>query len=96
MGQRHTPGPWHAEWDGERWAIRAVASTVAEIYATEPYDKERDAPDARLIAKAPEMRAWIAGIARGSYAENRADIAGLTDDARALLATIDGTDGGQS
>jgi len=56
---KHTPGPWHAEWNGDAWQIHATQTQIAEVYYGCDADKERDAPDARLIAAAPDLLAFV-------------------------------------
>ncbi len=93
MSTQYTPGPWHMEAemisDFPR-SLRIYGSNglfVADCGVGSGATTRGEA-DARLIAKAPEMREFIARLARPWGAEG--DPLDIEDAARALLAEIDG------
>lgn len=85
----HTPGPWII---GTRYPTRVIAKTVRKVVAATTLPQDEDSPseediaNARLIAKAPEMRAFIE---RFVTATDNARVV-MNIDASALLAEIDG------
>ena len=89
-----TPGPWtitDTEVDGDDQYYRIEAKgygTVALVDAT-PVDDDSLRANARLIAAAPEMVAFIKNIAAYSYHDISRNSALLVD-ARALLARVEG------
>jgi hypothetical protein len=94
----HTSGPWHAElcntdWYASingAWLIRGPQDEYIARLTDE--DEPREA-NARLIAKAPEMCAFIRDIAVWLIAPDLGPIARteVQQQAHALLAEIDGS-----
>ena len=95
---KHTPGPWRVEVD-EKGDIGVFADNYGLIcYPAE----DNYQVNARLIAAAPEMRAFVEQAAKHPcqcdyfYADDNGYPTSdgcLMCDARALLARIDGQDG---
>ena len=79
---QHTPGPWALS----RSPMAATFVMSGETWLAEVSRIEEGEANARLIAAAPEMWAILRRIATGER-ENWFDI---PDDARALLARIEG------
>lgn len=81
---KHTPGPWtthdvHPDvWTRQVWTDECHGSVM--IATTGGVDKE---PNARLIAKAPEMLALLRRLVHPMASDE--DV----EDARALLATFE-------
>lgn len=99
-----TKGPWRIETDG--YHISAGSYGVAAVFGSAGPLQAESAANARLIAKAPELAAMVAAfIAEATYEDNGdcdrfGDDRGvacstcvLIDQARALLAAIDGQEG---
>ena len=64
---KHTPGPWSFYDDSNdgktnRIEIVAIGKTVARIYHSVP---DKDLPNARLIAAAPDLLESLAFVIRG-------------------------------
>lgn len=99
MKQTHTPGPWTTWNDGIRASNGEQVATVHAVDAdhSKRYGSGPSDANARLIARAPEMRAFVARVARqGCGCSSRALRENEPEcdscDARALLAAIDGTE----
>lgn len=57
-----TPGPWHAEDDGDVFDVsNERAILVATVESPETEYRAQDEADARLIAAAPDLAATVAG-----------------------------------
>jgi hypothetical protein len=100
MSAKHTPGPWRVEesCDGyEIWTSGSsdTSATVADIIAR---PSVTGAADARLIAAAPELKAALMAFLALSasirpWRDGRAFAQiEMEDEARALLARIDGVE----
>ncbi len=80
--RKHTPGPWFVESHG-RYRVASITSTTG-IYADAP-PLMQTAPDARLIASAPdllEFAQWVLSLKTGGMIEARA---------RAVVAKAEGS-----
>lgn len=97
----HTPGPWFvdsSDWpiivngpEGNAFDVIASVPLPGSDLGTVTEQQEYQAhANARLIAKAPELLAYVAEIARCGYLVNRDHVEDITDKARKLLAEIDG------
>lgn len=79
----HTPGPWTYKRDSDYWSIAPT-----EIGGKDNY--EGNEADYRLIAAAPELLAFISGIAEqplsGDEAGPDADLDRIIRKARALIS----------
>jgi hypothetical protein len=53
--RRFTPGPWRWDEHGEFWLVGGADLTILHVDARENYVPDKDSPDARLIAAAPEL-----------------------------------------
>ena len=90
---KHTPGPWviHGTANGARIKAEDFLVVAMPKRADRPYYQKL--ADARLIAAAPEMYAFLNGLANDlphSAVTQSVDMR----DVRALLARIDGDDDG--
>ena len=105
MNTKHTPGPWTVGIVGRNGYLsqnlpQRAPLAVVEFDETEPLDSDtQDEPmaNARLIALAPEMLAFVGAVAgsvkcsestTGQAAAGAVD--GWIDHARALLARLEG------
>lgn len=78
----HTPGPWTAELDADRWIITGDGSSVALLY----HARASDTANARLIAAAPDLL----DLARLIAAHFEGTDAPLGIKARALIDKAEG------
>jgi hypothetical protein len=90
MAAKHTPGPWQVgEHHGKPAVFDSFPAVVCIAGFVDEHTRDEADANARLIAKAPEMRdllneAWIALPESKHNADLNARI-------KALLAVIDGT-----
>lgn len=55
---QHTPGPWEAHIEDDWIAISACGDSTICEYRADPMEDDAAAPDARLMAAAPELLAF--------------------------------------
>ena len=94
MQTKHTPGPWQTAHDDSAIVATggAMRRAVARVYFTKTAqgdDLEEARANARLIAEAPAMKQTIINLLKMT---EDGDITTVElEEARALLARIDGT-----
>lgn len=91
MELKHTPGPWRVNTHSGR-SVMAGNNCIA-LCDTDAVPEEQERANARLIAHAPALLAEaIELLNNATYQDGHGTI--LTQDAEALLATIDAIVGG--
>lgn len=94
---QHTPGPWKVGRSGVT-VITAGSKPMKDGQSISDYSfSVRSEADARLIVKAPEMKAWIQSmaiylgeLANGNLPSCQFDYAQAEREAHALLQEIEG------
>lgn len=96
---KHTPGPWTVSPDGQAPMVRWADTTNPIVSKVHGYDVPEAEANAKLIAKAPDMRKFIAEFVdwwdeAGSFfygpgcKDEDEGLQGIATDAEALLESL--------
>ena len=88
---QHTPGPWSFFQQGDEYGLWGGPAARDRVFSIKVGVIPQNA-DARLIAVAPKMRALLRRLVAvdANPAAGSLDVTYIADEARALLAKIEG------